>query len=117
MHIVPKNNARSSFSMFLAMWTNAVKDEIGTSCLVAVGQADVGNGNVFEAEGQAAMLAMEMHVHVVVLGMIAAVAELVAGAFAVLQHMDKMMFLEERQRAEDARLVDAADAVFEFAHR
>lgn len=117
MHIVPKNNASGSFSIFLAMRTKAFEDEVGTLGFVTLGQVDGRDRDVFEANGLSTVLAMEMHMHVVVYGMVAAVAKLIAGAFAILQHMDQMLFLKKRQRAEDARLVDAADAVFELAHR
>lgn len=72
---------------------------------------------VFETKGGTAVFAVEMYVHVVVDGMVVAVAEFIARAFTVFQYMDKVLLFEKRQRAEDARLVDAANVVFELAHR
>ena len=104
-------------SVIFAFWAHAFEDEVGALHLVAFGELHFGDGQVFEADGFAAMLAMEMHMHVVVDAVVVAVAKLVAHAVAVFEGVDEMVLLEEREGAEDARLVDAADAVFQLAHR
>lgn len=88
--------------MLLTFWAKSLDDEAGTLHRIAFWQADFGDGVVFKAEGGAAMLAVEMDVHVVVDGMVMAVAEFVAGPFAVFHNMNKMCLLEKRQGAENA---------------
>ena len=102
---------------FLTSWANAFENKIGTLHLVALRQLDLRNGKVFEANGLATMFAMEVNMHIVVDGMVEAVAEFITHTFTVFKHMDEMLFLEECQSTEDARLVDASDAVFQLCHR
>lgn len=103
--------------LFFAFWASSVDDEAGTLHFVAFWKMHFGDGKVFETEGGTAVFAVEMYVHVVVDGMVVAVAEFVARAFTVFQNMDKVLLFEKRQRSEDTRLVDAANVVFELAHR
>ena len=76
--------------------------------LVARRQDDRGDGHIGQAEGAVAALAVEVYVLVVVLGMaVVAVSEFVAHAVAaVLDDVHQVVFAEQRQRAEHARLVD-----------
>ena len=97
---------------FLTFWTDAFEDKIGTMHQITLGQLNLRNGKVFETNGLAAMFAVEVNMHVVVNRMVVAVAEFIAHAITVFKHMDEVMLLEERQTAENARFVDAADAVF-----
>ena len=102
---------------FLTFWANAFENKIGTLHQIALRQLNLRNGKVFETNGLAAMFAVEMDMHVVVDCVVVAVAKFIAHAFTVFKHMDKVLFLKERQGAEDARLVDAADVVFQLGHR
>ena len=99
------------------MGAKAFQHEVGTLDLVVIGQVDFGDGQVFQAGGLSAALAVEMYMQVVVRGMVVAVAKFVACAFSVFQDVNQVLFLEKHQRAENSRLVDAADVVFEFGHR
>ena len=101
---------------FLTFWTDAFEHKIGTLHQIAFGQLNLRNGKVFETNGLAAMFAVEVNMHVVVNRVVVAVAEFIAHAITVFKHMDKVMLLEERQTAENARFVDAADAVFQLGH-
>ena len=103
--------------VLLAFRTDAFENKICTLHQITIGQLNLWNGKVFEANGLAAMFAMEVNMHVVVDCVVVAVAKFIAHAFTVFKHMDKVLLLEERQGAEDARLVDAADAVFQLGHR
>ena len=102
--------------LFFAFWAVSVDNEAGALHFVAIWKMHFGDGEVFEAKGGTAVFAVEMYVHVVVDGMVVAVADFIARAFTVFQYMDKVLLFEERQRAEDTRLVDAANEVFELAH-
>ena len=64
-----------------------------------------------------AAFAVEMYMHVVVDGMVVAVTEFIASAFAVFKNMDEVLLFEKCQGSEDTRLVDAANVVIELAHR
>lgn len=101
---------------FLTFWTDAFEHKIGTMHQITLGQLNLRNGKVFETNGLAAMFAVEVNMHVVVNRMVVAVAEFIAHAITVFKHMDKVMLLEERQTAENARFVNAADAVFQLGH-
>ena len=71
---------------------------------------------VVQAEGAVAAFAVEVYVLVIVLGVaVVAVAQFVAHAVAaVLDDVYQMVLAEQRQCAEDARLVDRQDFVFQF---
>ena len=103
--------------LFFAFWASSVDNEAGTLHFVAIWKMHFWDKEVFETKGGAAAFAVEMYVHVVVDGMVVAVAEFIARAFTVFQYMDKVLLFEKRQRAEDTRLVDAANVVFELDHR
>ena len=96
----------------LAFWANAFEHKISTLHQIAFGQLNLRNGQFFKTNGLSASFTMEMNMHVVVDSMVVAVAEFIAHAITVFKHMDKVMFLEERQTAENARFVDATDTVF-----
>ena len=103
--------------LFFAFWASSVDNEAGTLHFVAFWKMHFWNREVFETKGGTAVFAVEMYVHVVVDGMVVAVAEFIARTFTVFQYMDKVLLFEKRQRSEDPRLVDAANVVFELAHR
>lgn len=86
----------------LTFWTDAFEDKIGSLHQITLRQLNLWNGKVFETNGLAAMFAMEVNMHIVVDCMVVAVAELIARAFTVFEHMHKVLLLEERQGAEDA---------------
>ena len=68
------------------------------------------NGDVFQAEGAVAFLAVEMDVDVVVLAIMVAVAEFVADTVTgVVQHMHEMRFAEGLQSPENVGFVDGFD--------
>lgn len=98
--------------VLLAFWANAFEHKISTLHQIAFGQLNFRNGQFFKTNGLSASFTMEMNMHVVVYSMVVAVAEFISHAIAVFKHMDKVMFLEERQTAENARFVDATDTVF-----
>ena len=104
-------------SMISAFWAGAFEDKIGALHLKVFRQADFRDWDVLQTNGLSAFFAMEMHMHVVVDTVVVAVAEFVAHAVAVFKRMHELLLFEKRQCPEDARLVDAADAVFEFGHR
>ena len=62
--------------------TDAFDEETDGGGFVAFGQMDTGKGNLFEAEGAMALLAMEMGVLVVVCRVVVALAELITDALA-----------------------------------
>lgn len=101
---------------FLTFWTDAFEDKIGTLHKIPFGQLNYRNGKFFKANGLSASFAVEMNMHVVVNRVVVAVAKFIAHTFTVFEHMDKVMLLEERQTAENARFVNAADAVFQLGH-
>ena len=103
--------------VLLAFWANAFEHKIGTLHQIAFGQLNFRNGQFFKTNGLSASFTMEMNMHVVVYSMVVAVAELIAHAFTVFKHMYEVLFLEECQSTEDARFVDATDAVFQLCHR
>ena len=88
--------------VFLTFWANAFEHKIGTLHQKAFRQLDFRNGLVFETDGLSAMLTMEVNMHILVDGMVVAVTKLIAHALTVFKHVDEMLFLEERQAAEDA---------------
>ncbi len=80
----------------LAVGADAFDEVVGGGGLEAGGDADGGDGGVFEAEGPAADLAVEMHVGIVVVIVVVAVAEFVADAFAaVFDGVDQMLLPEK----------------------
>ena len=103
--------------LFFAFWASSVDNEAGALHFVAIWKMHFWDREVFEAKGGAAAFAVEMYVHVVVDGMVVAVTEFIASAFAVFKNMDEVLLFENCQGAEDTRLVDAANVVFELAHR
>ena len=103
--------------LFFAFWASSIDDEAGTLHFIAFWKVHVWDREVFETKGGTAVFAVEMYVHVVVDGMVVAVAEFIARTFTVFQYMDEVLFFEKCQGAEDTRLVDAANVVFELAHR
>ena len=54
---------------------------------------------------------------VVVMMMVVAVTEFVAGACAILNQMHEVLIAEKGERAEDVRLVDGANGSFKFDER
>ena len=84
--------------------------------LVAGRKRDGRDGSVGQTERAVAALAVEVDVLVVVIGVaVVAVAQLVAHAVAtILDDMHQMVFAEQRQRTEDARLVNRQDLVLQF---
>ena len=102
--------------VLLAFWANAFEHKIGTLHQIALWQLNFRNGQFFKTNGLTASFTMEMNMHVVVDSMVMAMTELIAHTITVFKHMDKVLFLEECQSTEDARFVDAADAVFQLCH-
>ena len=81
------------------MGADAFDEVVGGGGLEAGGNADGGNGGVFEAVGAAADLAVEMHVGIIVVIVMVAVAEFVADAFAaVFDGVDQVLLPEKRLR-------------------
>ena len=73
----------------------------------------MGYGNAFHAECLVALLAIEVDMHIVVFVYVSAHAQFIANAVAsVLYYMHQMVFLEQREGAEDARLVNSKNLVF-----
>ena len=62
-------------------------------------------------------LTMEVRMSVVVMMMVVAVTEFVAGACAVLNEVHEVLIAEKGERAEDVRLVDGANGSFKFDER
>ena len=102
--------------VLLAFWANAFEHKIGALHQITLGQLNFRNGQLFKTNGLSASFTMEMNMHVVVNGMVVAVAKLIAYPFTVFKHMDEVLFFEECQSTEDARFVDAADTVFQLCH-
>ena len=102
--------------VLLAFWANAFEHKIGTLYQKSFGQLNLRNGKVFKTNGLSAMFAVEVNMHVVVDSVVVAVAEFIAHAITVFKHMYEVLFLEECQSTEDARFVDATDAVFQLGH-
>ena len=86
----------------LTSWANAFEHKISTLHLVAFRQMNLRNGKVFKTNGLAAVLAVEVNMHVIVNRVVEAVAEFITHTFTVFKHMHKMLFLEESQSTEDA---------------
>lgn len=88
--------------MLLTFWTKSMDDEVGTLHCITFRQTDFWNGEVFKAEDCTTMFTMEMDVHVVVDGVVMAVAEFVSGTITAFHKMDKMHLLEKCQGTENA---------------
>ena len=81
-------------------------------------ELDVVDVDVVEAERTLTRLTIEVDVHILVLIDSVTCAELIFHlTLTILKGMDKMMCLEEHQRAEDTRLVDGVKLSFESRHR
>ena len=101
----------------LTFWANAFEHKISALHQITFGQLNLRNGKFFKANGLTTSFAVEMNMHVVVNGMVVAVAKFITHTFTVFKHMHEMLLLEECQGAKDSRFVDAADTVFQFCHR
>ena len=84
---------------------------------IAFGNGDGWDLCVVETERASALITMEVWMLVIVVVVPMTMAELVAQAIAVLDDMHEVFFTEEREGAEDVRLVDGADGMFKFDER
>ena len=100
----------------LTFWANAFEHKISALYQITFGQLYFRDGQFFKTNGLSAMFAVEVNMHVVVDSVVVAVAEFIAHAITVFKHMYEVLFLEECQSTEDARFVDATDAVFQLYH-
>ena len=100
-----------------AVAAEAARHVVGAADLEAGRILHLRHRHVGEAERAAALLAIEMHVHVVDSAVVAAVAELARHVVASLHHMHQLMLRKERQRPEYTRLVDRRYLLLEHRHR
>ena len=73
-----------------------------------------GDVDIVKAEGSVASFTIEMDVGILVIIGIVAQTQFITGSLHVLNGMDKMMFLEGVQAAENPGLVDSLDPVLQF---
>lgn len=69
--------------VLLAFWANAFEHKIGTLHQITLGQLNFRNGQLFKTNGLSASFTMEMNMHVVVNGMVVAVAKFITHTFTV----------------------------------
>lgn len=97
---------------------NAFDQTVDAVQPVAFGQRDLGRVQVGKAVGAVATLTEEVHVLVLVVVLVMAVAQFVAcSAVAVFDDVHQMVGPEQGQRTKDVRLVDGEDLHFQLPHR
>ena len=101
-----------------AVWAEAFDDEVGRAGTEAVGESDVGHAHVVKTEGLLTTLAEEVGVHVLVVLVAVAVAELVLHAFTpTLDDMHQVVFAEKSKGTENTRFVDGKNLTFQLSKR
>ena len=89
--------------------------QVGTFLLEAFRQRYLRHVRIVETVGLLALFAIEMGVYVLIVVVVVAVTELIAHAVAaVLEDVNEVVLSKQRQRAEDARLVNGQDLVLQL---
>lgn len=96
----------------------ALDDEVDAPRGEALGERDAGDMHLLKAKCTVARLAVEMRVEIVHLTVTLAAAQgILQRPRAVVDGMDEMVAEEERKGAEESRLIDRHEAVFQVEER
>lgn len=101
-----------------AVWTDAFHHVVDRRHDETLGQIDAWHRDMVETVGLLTPFAIEMDVQVVVNTVMVAMTQLIAHAVTtILNDVYQVVFAEQRQRTEDARLIDRQDLILQLTQR
>ena len=113
--MMPKSGAMAGIG---AVWTDAFHHVVDRRHDETLGQVDAWHRDMVETVGLLTPFAIEMDVQVVVNTVMAAMTQLIAHAVTtILNDVYQVVFTEQRQRTEDARLIDRQDLILQLTQR